>query len=369
MHESCTHIYMLYVYYLFTFLLKKKCDNMNGTNAARNYTDSFSTVVVIESIVSCSLSILGSFAIFGSYILLPEIRNSTRKLVTCLTIADFLTALGIITSAIAHLVGTQKDVCKTQSGITTYSSLVSFFLTVAIAIHIFSTVVNRNDKTSSWQYLVITNIISWLCPGVIIFLAIENDVLGSDKTENVGTGTWCWLKRDVKDYMFWMFLTGKGWELLCYLLTTSLYVLLKFYLLLKFKRHQFEEIHESLRNYDHNFLYVWFILYLLRLWGTIRSFMNLTGVDKQSPGVEISNVFMHMQAIGDPAQAFCNFILVCILDKPVRSVLFGDCGREPSRSDRGLLGENTTGIFTDARDVGSATNVQRRSYGSLDLSF
>jgi hypothetical protein len=81
-----------------TFLLKKKCDNMNGTNTTRNYTDSVSskTVVVIESIVSCSLSILGSFAIFGSYIILPEIRNSTRKLVTCLTIADFFTALGNI---------------------------------------------------------------------------------------------------------------------------------------------------------------------------------------------------------------------------------------------------------------------------------
>jgi hypothetical protein len=87
------------------------------------------------------------------------------------------------------------------------------------------------------KLLAKTLIIYYYFPGVIIFLAIENDVLGSDKTENVGTGTWCWLKRDIKDYMFWMFLTGKGWELLCYLLTTSLYVLLKFYLV---RRHPYE---------------------------------------------------------------------------------------------------------------------------------
>ncbi|XP_060573795.1 G-protein coupled receptor 157-like [Ruditapes philippinarum] len=340
---------------------------MDGSNTTGNYTDSdsFSTVVVIESIVSCSLSILGSFAIFGSYSLLPEIRNATRKLVTCLTIADFLTALGYMSSAIAHLVGTQRDVCTPQSEITTYSSLVSFFLTVAIAIHIFSTVVNRNDRTSSWQFLIITNIISWLCPGIIIAFAIDNGVLGRDKTENVGTGPWCWLKRDTKDYMFWMFLTGKGWEIVCYLLTTSLYVLLKFYLLLRFRRHQFAEIHESLRNYDHNFLYVWFILYLLRLWGTIRSIMALTGVDKQSPGDEISNVFMHMQAIGDPAQAFCNFILVCILDKPVRLVLFGDCGREPNRDNGDSIQGDYNYIPADSVDKGSVNEYSRR-YGSMD---
>jgi hypothetical protein len=50
--------------------------------------------VLYISVISSSLSILGSFAIFGSYFLIPEIRNSTRKLVTCLTVADFISAAG-----------------------------------------------------------------------------------------------------------------------------------------------------------------------------------------------------------------------------------------------------------------------------------
>jgi hypothetical protein len=50
--------------------------------------------------------------------------------------------------------------------------------------------------------------------------------------------------------------------------------------------------------------------------------MSLGGVNKQSP---LSKVFMHMQAIGDPGQAFCNFILFCVLDKTVRDHVFRAC--------------------------------------------
>ncbi|XP_045162436.2 G-protein coupled receptor 157-like [Mercenaria mercenaria] len=294
---------------------------MITNNNTDNGTDTFSTAIVIESICSCSLSILGSVAIFGTYIFIPDIRNSARKLVTCLTVADFVTALGYFTSAFAHLAGTQREVCIPQSVITTYSSLVSFYLTVAIAIHIFATIVYKNDKTSSWKFLLCANVTSWCIPAIIILAAGVNDVLGRDTTESVGTGPWCWIKRDHTNYAFWMFFTGKGWELLCYLMTTALYVLLKFYLFLKYKRRRFADIHESLRDNDQNYLYVWFVLYVLRLWGSIRSIMSLTGVDKHSPGDSISKGFMHMQALGDPGQAFCNCILFCFLDKTVRSNL------------------------------------------------
>ena len=72
-------------------------------------------------------------------------------------------------SGIAHFVNVQNSVCIIQSGITTYSSIVSFYLTVAIAIHIFVTVVYRNDVTSSWHYLLISNLVSWICPGKLHF--------------------------------------------------------------------------------------------------------------------------------------------------------------------------------------------------------
>lgn len=36
-------------------------------------------------------------------------------------------------------------------------------------------------------------------------------------------------------------------------------------------------------------------------------------------------MIMFLQAAGDPGQAFCNFILVCLLDNTVRKHLFGSC--------------------------------------------
>lgn len=274
--------------------------------------------VLYISVVSSSLSILGSFAIFGSYFLIPEIRNSTRKLVTCLTVADFISAVGYLVSGIAHFANVQDSVCTIQSGITTYSSIVSFYLTVAIAIHIFVAVVYRNDSTSSLQYFLCANVVSWVCPGIITVVAMTKHVLGRDGHSSVNTGPWCWISHAKHDYVFWVFMAGKGWEFLCYLITTSLYVLSQFYRFLKYRRWTLREIHENLRVEDKNYLYVWFLLYILRMWGSIRSMLNLGHVDSETPGSMISHVFMYLQAFGDPGQAFCNAVLFCLLDKTVR---------------------------------------------------
>ncbi|XP_045163833.2 G-protein coupled receptor 157-like [Mercenaria mercenaria] len=289
------------------------------------------TIAVYLSASTCVLSILGSFAIFGSYIFIPDIRNSTRKLFTCLTVADFLTALGYLLSALAHFAGTQDIVCTPQSVMTTYSSIVSFYLTIAIAIHIFATVVYRTDTTSSWKFLLWANIISWLIPGIITGLAGADHVLEKTKTATgssnttAGTGPWCWLDLQHQRHKLWIFLAGKGWEFLCYLITTSVYVLLKLYRYLRHRRRTLIDIHGSLREEDQNYLYIWFVLYVLRLWGSVRSMMYLAGVDTISPGEEISQIFMYMQAIGDPGQAFCNCILFCFLDQTVRTYIFRRC--------------------------------------------
>ncbi|XP_053378546.1 uncharacterized protein LOC123526746 [Mercenaria mercenaria] len=324
-----TTLYVLLKFYLVREIIAYK------TNMNHNDYDSYRTAVWMST-CSCILSILGSFAIFGSYIFIPDIRNYSRKLVTCLTVADFLTALGYLISALAYFKGTTGKVCTAQSVITTYSSLVSFYLTVFIAIHIFATVVYRQNTTSSWKFLLWANIISWFIPGIIVGVADKYQVLGSNENfktitdpsnATVGTGPWCWLKLQDNQYRYimWMFLTGKGWEFLCYLITTSLYVLLKFYLYLRYKRHTFTDIHQCLREDDQNYLYVWFVLYVLRIWGSLRAIMHIACNECKA----ISDIFMYMQAVGDPGQAFCNFILFCFLDGTVRSSFFKSCCGSP----------------------------------------
>ena len=92
----------------------------------------------------------------------------------------------------------------------------------------------------------------------------------------------------------------------------------------------------SLRDEDKNFLYVWFLLYVLRVWGTVRFFLYVT---LRPPDSELyMKVLLRMQALGDPGQAFCNCFLFCILDKTV----FGKlkqiiCCRRQNDSERTKL--------------------------------
>ena len=60
--------------------------------------------------------------------------------------------------------------------------------------------------------------------------ALAKDVLGSDETRTGGTGPWCWISTNAKNQLMWMLVTGKGFEIACYLITMSLYALLKIHL-------------------------------------------------------------------------------------------------------------------------------------------
>ena len=70
--------------------------------------------------------------------------------------------------------------------------------------------------------------------GCIVVSALATDVLGSDETRTGGTGPWCWISTSADHQVFWMVITGKGWEIACYLITMSLYALLKIHLVRKY---------------------------------------------------------------------------------------------------------------------------------------
>lgn len=280
----------------------------------------FTEDVLAISAISCFLSIVGGVIIFASFILIPEIRNYARKLVVCLTIADVISAVAYLVSVIRYTntgdIEEEDVLCEIQSFVTTYSSIVSFCLTSIIAIYIFDTVINKTDRLGSTCWLVIFNLISWVFPGTIAVSALVNKVLGSDRTNTGGTGPWCWISTNTTNPVTWMVVAGKGWEIACYLITMSLYVLLKVYLFRHYRRAKLHHIHFSLRNEDTNFLYVWFLLYVLRFWGTLRFFLFATF----NPSEEewYMEVLLRLQAFGDPGQAFGNCFLFCVLDKTVR---------------------------------------------------
>ena len=77
-----------------------------------------------------------------------------------------------------------------------------------------------------------------LISAAIIGVGLSRQVFGGDETLAGATGQWCWVEiyrnsstqADEKNIMFWMTLSGKGWEIACYIITTCLYLALKIHL-------------------------------------------------------------------------------------------------------------------------------------------
>ena len=151
--------------------------SLTNATTAPNSTYVYPITTLILSCSSSTLSLIGGLFIVVTYILLPDIRNFTRQLVVCLTIADLVTASGVLMSAIRYF-NMHSDVtideemenglCKAQSFLTTLSSLVSFFMTSFIAIYLCDTIIQQNDRfTNRRRWLIIFNLISWGLPDKI----------------------------------------------------------------------------------------------------------------------------------------------------------------------------------------------------------
>ncbi|KAH3824048.1 G-protein coupled receptor 157-like isoform X2 [Dreissena polymorpha] len=316
----------------------------------------------VVSAVSCVLSMIGAVLIVMTYIFIPCIRNTTRKMVTCLTIADFLTPAGYM-AAIAyynpHVTRSEwQTFCVVQSALTTYSSLVSFNLTVAIALYLFISI--YKVRMSDQRFITVSNLVSWIVP------ALSDEMLGQvvDNKEPIGTGPWCWIKWSQstrKKSLIYMFVAGKGWEILCYLLTASCYVLHKLQLFLYQRYRSLAQDNPNLRPDDIKFLYIWIILLALRIWGTIRFFMtSVLGLEKTVYAL------LYLQAIGDPSQAFFNFILFCIVDTEVRRELYyGIFCDAPEKAKRHALNERD--VILEGDELESEQTNLIRSNRQLDF--
>ena len=196
------------------------------------------------SIASCSLSCLGSLLIVVAYITLRDIRTGSQKVITLLAIADFFTAFGYLVAAgnfLVHFNETDQHkcdvfhtICEIQSFITTWSSLCSFSWTCALAFYFYVIIVHNNvqsaNKLIPWE-----NIISWVIPLIIVFPLLLTGRLGYAP---YATSNWCYIedenyRRDFSDNsqkIFLIFIAGKFWEILSYIVVIILYTITRYYL-------------------------------------------------------------------------------------------------------------------------------------------
>ncbi|OWF41447.1 G-protein coupled receptor 157-like [Mizuhopecten yessoensis] len=293
-----------------------------STTTPESMSTNLATVTSIITCISASVSVISGLAILWSYRQVPHIQNYTRYLLLCLTIADIFTAYGNLISTVRwFIIGNDKEkndtYCVAQSFITTTSTLSAFFWTTAIAIYIFSAIALRVNIAEKRTGKIMMSAIPILIPVTITVVALGSGVLGED--DYSGSGPWCWIKSDVSNNVMWKLVTGKAWEVMTYMVTLVLYILIKFSIWRENRRRgrylRWSEADNRLRDEDAIFGISWLFLVIARIWGTLRFFKQV--FDVQLPQ-RVADILLYLQCVGDSSQAFWNFLFFFTFDPTLR---------------------------------------------------
>ena len=220
------------------------CQNINTTENDTYVSFDIGRAPSYVAIASSTLSCLGSFLIFATFLWLKDMRTGAQKIITFLAIADFISAAGYIFGSINFLVHFDQnnsqscqlfqDLCRAQAAITSWSSLSSFCWTLILAFYFYMVIV-YNRKALASRLLPLYHIIAWIGPVFVIapltgFLklgyaryAASNWCFVADPPSN--TSNIADLKNNTETIAF-IFVAGKQWEILTYIGVILIYALI-----------------------------------------------------------------------------------------------------------------------------------------------
>ena len=183
-----------------------------------------SNAFIALSAISSFLSICGSVAIIITYFLWREIQSTSRKILVCISICDFITASGNVMTILRPHLTRSDELCMGQSFVTTTSTLCSFFWTSYLGLYLFLSFVRRHFRLAE-NLLLIFHITAWGIPISIVITALVKGKLGY--SQDFLTGGWCWIDRGARNSLFWMLITGKAWEVGAYIIISVFFVVVK----------------------------------------------------------------------------------------------------------------------------------------------
>ncbi|XP_063408774.1 uncharacterized protein LOC134692253 [Mytilus trossulus] len=164
-------------------------------------------------------------------------------------------------------VSKSDDFCKAQSFITTSMSIASFLWTSFIAIYLFICVWFSRVVDLSGVTFIFVHVVAWGIPGH--FQVMKNMIIKKSRPSynvNKQVHSGCLKKRSGQ--FLW------------------------------------NQISAGLRREDELFCFTWLILYCLRMWGTLRFFLDIAKFNHGTTEF----VLLILQSYGDSAHAFWNFI-------------------------------------------------------------
>ncbi|KAL4227561.1 hypothetical protein ACF0H5_013003 [Mactra antiquata] len=319
-------------------------DSCNETSESSNKE----YVYVILTAIMAGLSIFGGTCVCIIYIVFKDLRTPGRQLLFFLAFSDAFLAFGNLLGIIwflyedSPIIHRSEVYCDFQSAMTIYFSIVSFSWTVIMGTSLFSTVVLNNQSFTS-NYMRLFHVIAWIPGGIITLIALSLGVLGTDTS--LDQASWCWIDPRVPNALLWQFVTGKFFEIVCYIATVVLYSAIKIFLARQSKKVIGKTKKKSKKDViseaNKKLTFVPLVFIVCRIWGTLRFLIGNFGQDiVNEPYVTWINP---LQGIGDSAQGFANFVIYCFSTESIRQRMF------PWRRNKVHISE-TSGYESKTRD-------------------
>lgn len=123
--------------------------------------------------ITSVLSMFGCVTLVVTFVIFRELQTAGRKLLVCLSVADFLTAFGNLVGITWYArrndmePGGSRVLCQFHAALTICSSISSFLWSTSIGIHLFVCVCLRNAKTAEklfWPFMIAC----WAPPGNVV---------------------------------------------------------------------------------------------------------------------------------------------------------------------------------------------------------
>ena len=177
------------------------------------------------STTAASLSMLGALIIITTYIVWPELRTNSRKIIVCISINDFsvacLNTIGIYNPP------TENYICEIQATLNVVAVLSSFLWTVYLSLYFYLTICRKISIAAEKRTMALFHTTAWGIPSTMAIFAYGLNGVGYSR-DMVSSG-WCWISTDQPWWkiVMWMFVTGKGWEIFAYIAISLFYVLVK----------------------------------------------------------------------------------------------------------------------------------------------
>ena len=120
------------------------------------------------------LSMMGSVVIVLTYWRFTELRTRGRQLLVFLSLAEFVTAFGNFLGIMWY---TRRDslsdmsshiLCDFHAALTFFSSVSSFLWTVAMAVHLYVSIV-RMDAPMADRMVPVFHVVCWVLPGEYVW--------------------------------------------------------------------------------------------------------------------------------------------------------------------------------------------------------